>query len=237
MAKIHDIPWKRITVEGATIVVSILLAFAIDAWWDERNQASANQEQLSRVAAEFRANTEELEEKLAQISGAIEATSEFMSWMGPEARDVPQEAFFTQWSKLYSIGYFTMDSAAADDFLAAGQVSSSQNQSIRDSIARWYTDAHHLESQYERLRFAHAGIGERLRVLVPMYHVHRRNPVMEGHPESKFPFDHTIVLSDSRAESLFGVYLIRLEFFSDEARELLERKEAILGLIGSTAAD
>ena len=37
---IHDakeIPWKRLTVEGAAIVVSILLAFGIDAWWDERN--------------------------------------------------------------------------------------------------------------------------------------------------------------------------------------------------------
>jgi hypothetical protein len=29
------ISWKKITVEAATIVGSILLAFVIDAWWDD----------------------------------------------------------------------------------------------------------------------------------------------------------------------------------------------------------
>jgi len=31
MAETERIPWKRLTVEGAAIIVSILLAFAIDA--------------------------------------------------------------------------------------------------------------------------------------------------------------------------------------------------------------
>ena len=31
-----EIPWKRITVEAVAIVGSILLAFAIDTWWDDR---------------------------------------------------------------------------------------------------------------------------------------------------------------------------------------------------------
>lgn len=35
MTEPQKISWKRISVEGATIVASILLAFAIDAWWDE----------------------------------------------------------------------------------------------------------------------------------------------------------------------------------------------------------
>lgn len=38
MIRPQEIPWKRITAEGAAIVVSILLAFWIDAWWDEREQ-------------------------------------------------------------------------------------------------------------------------------------------------------------------------------------------------------
>jgi hypothetical protein len=32
----QDIPWKRLFVEGTAIVVSILLAFGIDAWWQDR---------------------------------------------------------------------------------------------------------------------------------------------------------------------------------------------------------
>jgi len=32
----EKIPWKRLVLEATAIVASILLAFAIDAWWDER---------------------------------------------------------------------------------------------------------------------------------------------------------------------------------------------------------
>ena len=31
-----QIPWARVLVEGVVIVASILLAFGIDAWWEQR---------------------------------------------------------------------------------------------------------------------------------------------------------------------------------------------------------
>ncbi len=34
----RDIDWPRLLAEGAAIVVSILLAFGIDAWWDDRQE-------------------------------------------------------------------------------------------------------------------------------------------------------------------------------------------------------
>jgi hypothetical protein len=37
------IPWPRIAVEGIAIVTSILLAFAIDAWWDDRQREETEQ--------------------------------------------------------------------------------------------------------------------------------------------------------------------------------------------------
>ncbi len=38
MDKDKYIPWRRTLVEGTAIVLSILLAFWIDAWWNERQQ-------------------------------------------------------------------------------------------------------------------------------------------------------------------------------------------------------
>jgi len=35
----RKIPWPRVLVEGAVIVGSILLAFGIEAWWDDRGEA------------------------------------------------------------------------------------------------------------------------------------------------------------------------------------------------------
>ena len=53
MTESRIIPWKRIAVEAAAIVASILLAFAIDAWWDERNERVEEAEVLLGLKSEF----------------------------------------------------------------------------------------------------------------------------------------------------------------------------------------
>lgn len=47
------LPWRRIAAEGSAIVVSILLAFAIQAWWERRNLDEAYQLQLRSTLAEL----------------------------------------------------------------------------------------------------------------------------------------------------------------------------------------
>jgi hypothetical protein len=50
----RDTPWFRIFGEGAVIVGSILLAFALDAWWDERNREQALKAQQGAVLDELK---------------------------------------------------------------------------------------------------------------------------------------------------------------------------------------
>ena len=40
MTDAQKIPWKRLSVEALAIVASILLAFTIDAWWNDRQRVS-----------------------------------------------------------------------------------------------------------------------------------------------------------------------------------------------------
>ena len=56
----NRIPWLRIAVEGVLIVVSILLAFGIDAWWDRNRDDDARRELVAALRAEFLAGSEEL---------------------------------------------------------------------------------------------------------------------------------------------------------------------------------
>jgi len=55
----RQIPWTRILVEGAVIVGSILLAFGIDAWWEGRSEAQAEQDILVSLEADFTRNRDE----------------------------------------------------------------------------------------------------------------------------------------------------------------------------------
>ena len=53
MTETQSVPWKRLSVETAAIVASILLAFAIDAWWEDRQIRYEEQEVLQGLQEEF----------------------------------------------------------------------------------------------------------------------------------------------------------------------------------------
>jgi len=54
MIETQNIPWKRLSIEAAAIVASILLAFAIDAWWNDRQQHGSEQIVLQTLLDDLR---------------------------------------------------------------------------------------------------------------------------------------------------------------------------------------
>ncbi len=60
MANSKEIPWKRISVEAAAVVVSILLAFSIDAWWEDLQDRKEESQLLTDLINEFEANRDRL---------------------------------------------------------------------------------------------------------------------------------------------------------------------------------
>ena len=76
------LPWKRLITEGAVIVGSILLAFAIDAWWDGHKDADDLREILSLIKLETDANLTVLADSTARhvdIHAAIETAKDARS--------------------------------------------------------------------------------------------------------------------------------------------------------------
>ena len=43
--------WSRLTLEAVAIVFSILLAFAIEAWWSERQEQKFEEETIQALMA------------------------------------------------------------------------------------------------------------------------------------------------------------------------------------------
>ena len=56
MNKVREIPWPRILAEGGAIVVSILLALSIEAWWADRQDRAEEQGILLGLKSEFEQN-------------------------------------------------------------------------------------------------------------------------------------------------------------------------------------
>lgn len=78
MSDLREIPWNRLLVEAAAIVVSILLAFAIDAWWQDHSDEARLQEYLSQVRADTLDNQHRLTEALKLEQGQLVAIHEIL---------------------------------------------------------------------------------------------------------------------------------------------------------------
>ena len=73
MANSNNIQWKRISAEGAAIVVSILLAFSIEAWWDDYQDRGEEQGILLGLKSEFEQNLAFIEIELSYRNAVIDS--------------------------------------------------------------------------------------------------------------------------------------------------------------------
>ena len=74
MTDLQNIQWKRIVVEAAAIVISILLAFAIDAWWEDHQRKSEEQVILASLYKEAQEIVSLIDETRIYTAGLRDAT-------------------------------------------------------------------------------------------------------------------------------------------------------------------
>jgi hypothetical protein len=80
--------WSRLLLESIAIVLSILLAFAIDAGWDERQDRRAEEEILRALSVEF----EGYKDGFIRRSEFYQETADQIVWLLDEAEFIPSEA-------------------------------------------------------------------------------------------------------------------------------------------------
>ena len=78
MTEPKTIQWKRLAVEAAAIVISILMAFWIDAWWQDRSDQMRLNEYLSQVRADTLDNQHRLKEALKLEKVQLAAVQEIL---------------------------------------------------------------------------------------------------------------------------------------------------------------
>ena len=64
-----QVPWLRVFVEGVVIVGSILLAFGLQAWWDELGRRDQEQMLINGLSEDLREDSTDCADFLIQHSG------------------------------------------------------------------------------------------------------------------------------------------------------------------------
>jgi len=233
----RPIEWDRLLVEGVVIVASILLAFAIDASWENRLERQAEKGQLLSVLAELETNAERIQDKLDALAIAEVAAREFLSWTGPEPQTVTESELTAAFTRMYSIGSFEFLRGASNTYLSGAQSAAISHVNVRKSIAGWYEDGDELERQYSWLREVHASLETYLVDTVPMLYFDASHPAMSGIAQSRFTMNHAALLADQRFESRVSLYLIRIKFFQEQAAELLDSHAELIVQIRAVVND
>jgi hypothetical protein len=137
MKIIKQIQWVRIFSEGTAIVVSILLAFAIDAWWERRSEAAQALALEEGLRADFEASQAHVERWLAGNRRMLDAQAELVRRVrAAEAGagiTVPTELLLgVVGAPTYSPTDSTYEAA-----LSSGQIVLIENPDLHEALARW----------------------------------------------------------------------------------------------------
>jgi hypothetical protein len=133
MTEPKTIAWKRLAVEAAAIVVSILMAFSIDAWWDGRKDQLEEQEILVGLQVEFIDLRSRLDQWAQSNRTGIQFIEQYLSDSVTEMDLHSVESTFT-----YAILVNVLDQGGAlDALLASGRLERISDRGIRARLVKW----------------------------------------------------------------------------------------------------
>ena len=128
MPESRKINWRVLFIEGATIAVSILLAFAVDAWWDNQRDREKLDNGLANLQAELRSNIERIDRYQKLHQNIVDAGVALLAAKPSEVTvDQCGHVFLQGWVTEYSTG-------ALDIVLASTRLDLLEDQKLRAEL-------------------------------------------------------------------------------------------------------
>ena len=132
--------WGRVSAEGVLIVLSILLAFGIEAGWSERAERRAEAEALQAPKDDFVENRARLASVISEHAEVRDASVRVLAMTGPEANQIVSDvAMDTLVMALIAYPKVFPVTATYDALIASGRIELLESATLRRELARWST--------------------------------------------------------------------------------------------------
>jgi hypothetical protein len=132
-----QIPWLRVFVEGVVIVGSILLAFGIDAWWEERQERVQEQEVLSSVRAELEENVGLVDDWFATHRRVDDAAREFLEVISDAQEGDADPVADSIIGEVIRGPTYEPVRASLDAAVSSGRMEVIRSEEVQRGLARW----------------------------------------------------------------------------------------------------
>lgn len=139
----------RFGFEGMLIVVSILIAFSIDAWWEERQQERLRAELVQSLQQDFRATRGRLETAITSADSLIERSTSFLNAVA-EGKDESLPALRHNMGGAFRKIDFEPTLPAYDSAVATGQIALLDSPAFFEVLAEFH-QAHRYYGLHDRI--------------------------------------------------------------------------------------
>ena len=177
----RDIP--RLLAEALAIIVSILLAFAIDAWWDGRVEHSRSLAQLRTIETEFVKVELELQDLEARLLGLRRAVSELLSHIAPDSQLQTMDSLYALIDLSFRAGKIELPTGSLQALLASGELSSVPNDELKALLAAWPAQVSRLRNQSGLLEEDRENIIRYLNDKIPTIGIAHKTGEMSHYPK------------------------------------------------------
>lgn len=232
----QEITWNRFAVEAIVIVGSILLAFAIDAWWAERLERASEREELTNLLNEFRLNFERLGSENSQVgleSSIQESTLYISNLFDTSITNGSTSAWVSDVhiSNMLQTPTFEAYTPVFDSLVQSGRIEIIENRDIVTALSAWQRSVTNLsEFQQEGRRL----VNDRL---IPALATDNRIPHIfllrgpGGIVNNLNPDNITEILINSMIENLVAERYFSASMIMNEYGELRTRTEDVITVI------
>jgi len=130
--------WTRMASEAAIIVASILLAFWVDAWWDERSDRNQERALLQALVRDFAGARDIFERTTEEHARTYRSMEQMLYWT--EQGFVPDDRadeVDLHLGRVFWRGEYKPPMGAVDTILASGRLDLLDNPELVSELTRW----------------------------------------------------------------------------------------------------
>lgn len=130
---------RRVLIEGFVIVSSILLAFGIDAWWDNRQESIALVRTLEGLEVAFEENAGGVSTQLERSEALMARLNRFLDTSPEELSDIEADSAHLIVDALLRQGTASLNNEYLSELVDAADLSGYPE--LEATIARWRREA------------------------------------------------------------------------------------------------
>lgn len=134
---LRKITWLRFAGESFVIIASILLAFAIEAGWQNRLETRAQHLQLVALYEDFRENLAELEDREATVQSVVQDQLQLLALLRSAPAGVELHVPDSLVGALRSVGTIDPVQGTLDALIGSGRLDQVSNPSLRAALTDW----------------------------------------------------------------------------------------------------